>query len=247
MKRFVITAATLGALASSAAAQQPPQVTPSGTILNLSVDAQVKRAPDVALFSAGVTTQAPTAQTAMADNARRMSAVVAALGKAGIADRDIQTRGVNLSPQYVYPSRRDPAAEQEPPRIVGYQASNIVQVRLRKLGEMGRIMDVLVAEGANQIQGPHFMLDDPEPALDEARAEALQKARARAELYARTAGLRVTRIVSINEQGGYAPPPPPPMPYGRGAVALAAAPATPVAPGEVTAGVNLSVQFALDR
>jgi uncharacterized protein YggE len=111
---------------------------------------------------------------------------------------------------------------------------------------MGRIIDLLVSAGANQVDGPSFMLDQPKTALDEARTEAVQEARSRAELYARAAGLRVSRILSITEGGGYYPV----LPFvvmGRSAGVPAAPPPppSPVAPGELTLGVNVSVQFAL--
>ena len=135
----------------------------------------------------------------------------------------------------------------EPPRIIGYEARNNVQVRVRKLGEMGRIIDTLVSAGANQVDGPSFTLDDPKSALDEARVAAVKDARSRAELYARAAGLRISRTISISEGGGYYPvqpimvtgrmagaPPPPPPP-------------SPVAPGELTLGATVSVQFALTK
>jgi uncharacterized protein YggE len=141
-----------------------------------------------------------------------------------------------------------PPAEPAAPRIIGYEARNAVQIRVRKLNDMGRIIDTLVSAGANQVDGPSFTLDDPEAALNEARTAAMRRARERAELYARAAGLRVSRIVSISEGGGYYPvqdvivtgrtagfaPPPPPPP-------------TPVAPGELALGISLSVQFALER
>src|SRR3546814_12995132 len=83
----------------------------------------------------------------MQQNATRMTTVVAALRKAGVADRDIQTSSLNLNPQYRY-------QENQPPQLVGYQASNTVQVTVRRIAESGRIVDMLVASGSNQISGP---------------------------------------------------------------------------------------------
>lgn len=246
------------ALATPALAQPvmpAPVIKPDETLLNLSAEALVRRAPDLANFSAGVVTQAKTAGEALTANARRMDAVIAALKRAGIADRDIQTASLNLQPQYHYPQRepRMPAgagrpAEPQAPRIIGYEARNSVQVRVRKLGEMGRVIDALVAAGANQVDGPSFMLENQDAALDEARTEAVKKARARAELYARAAGLRVGRVLSISEGGAYYPQPV----MMREAIAVTAAnapppPPSPVAPGELQLGVTLSVQFALER
>lgn len=250
MKLNILCLAMLAPAAAFAQASPTVNLGPDATLLSLSVSEQVERAPDLALFNAGVTTQAATASEAMSQNATRMAGVVAALKRAGIADRDVQTAGINLQPQYSYPTRErvpvDGQTVERPPRIIGYQASNTVNVRVRKLGDMGRVIDALVGQGANQVNGPQFSLADPAEAMDEARRKAVASARARADLYARAAGLRVARIVSISEGGGYfqpmevmvtgarvasAPPPPP----------------TPVAIGEVSTGVGISVQFALER
>ena len=117
-----------------------------------------------------------------------MQRVLAALKHAGVADRDIQTSNVSLNPEYRYP-------ENQSPQLVGYTASNNVTVRFRDIRSSGRILDALVAEGANQINGPSLTVDKPETALDEARAKAIAIGRARAELYARSMGMRVVRVV----------------------------------------------------
>ncbi len=113
---------------------------------------------------------------------------------------------------------------------------------------MGKIIDTLASVGANEINGPSFTLDEQQAALDEARTEAIANGQRRAELYARATGMRVARLLSVTESGGYypvqeifvtarsgsamAPPPPPPA---------------PVSPGELTLGVNVSMQFELAR
>jgi uncharacterized protein YggE len=171
----------------------------------------------------------------MSDNARRMSAAVAALKKAGVADRDIQTSSLNLNPQYRY-------GENMPPVITGYQASNQVSVRFREIKRAGTILDTLVAVGANQINGPSFGIDKPEAALDEARTAAIAKARARADLYARAAGLSVKRILTISEAGGYSPPPPPMVMMRSMEKAQAD---TAIEAGEQRLAVSVTVSFEL--
>jgi uncharacterized protein YggE len=226
-------------LAAPVAAQEAPGrvAAITGTRLDILAEGSVSRAPDVALISAGVVTQAATAAAAMSENASRMAATVAALKRAGVADKDIQTSSISLSPQYRY-------IENRPPVITGYQASNQVNVRFREIKRAGGILDALVAVGANQINGPNFMVDEPEDALDEARTVAIAKARARAELYARAAGLRVKRILTISEGGGYAPPPPPvPMLQAR---AEKSAADTSIEPGEQRLSVSVSVSFELE-
>ncbi len=217
---------------------QPPAVaTPALTTLVLAMEGRVTRTPDVAELSGGVVTLAPTAAAAMADNGRAMNRVVAAIRKAGIADRDIQTQGVGLQPQYRYDNN-------SPPVLTGYQATNTVAFRVRKVGDTGTLLDALVGAGANQITGPNFTIADSAGALDEARAQAVAAARARAVLYAKAAGLRVRRIASISETGAVEPGPRP-MLMARG-IAADAASTAPIVPGEVALVVNVAIAFELE-
>ncbi len=205
------------------------------TELLVSARGSVARPPDLAQISGGVVSTAPTAAGAMAANASSMAAVIAAVRKAGVAERDIQTSGLSLQPQYRY-------ANNQPRVLTGYQASNSVNLRLRDLPGVGRLLDTLVAAGANSIDGPSFSLDKPEAALDEARTAAIGIARARAALYAKAAGLQVIRIAAISEAGTELPDRPRPMMAMR---AEAMADSTPVAPGEVDLGVTVTVRFEL--
>jgi hypothetical protein len=224
-------------LAPAAAQPAPAGIILDGTRLDVVATGEVTRVPDVARITAGVVTVAPTATAALAQNATRMASVRAALKRAGIADRDIQTSAINLYPDY----RQD--AQGNNPQIVGYRASNEVSVRFRDIANTGRILDALVAQGANQINGPMLSIDKPEAALDEARTQALANARSRAELYARALGKRVGRILSISEAGAnYAPP----VIMMRQAARGAAADSTSVDPGEQSVTVSLSVSFELE-
>lgn len=208
-----------------------------GTLLSVSASADVKHAPDVATVSAGVVTQAADANSAMRANADQMQKVMAAIRAAGIADKDIQTSGVSLNPNYKY-------AENQAPTITGYQASNSVNLKVRDLARLGKVLDALVASGANQVNGPTFEIDQPDAVQDQARREALAKAQARAAMYAKTLGLQVRRIVSISEGGGFAPPVP--MPMVRMA-AMAKDAGTEIAPGENTVSASIDVVFELGK
>lgn len=219
--------------ATPALAQAAPDLHITGTRLDISASGESHRVPDVATISAGVVTQAPTAAKALAANATRMTATIAALKAAGVEARDIQTQSIRLSPQYRYDNN-------QPPVLTGYQANNSVSVRLRALDRAGNVLDALVAAGANEINGPSFGVDKPDAALDEARVEALAKARARAELYAKAAGLRVTRIAQISESENISQPIRP-MAF----MARAKSDSTPVEAGETTLGVTLQVTFEL--
>lgn len=238
----LLSAASLP-VAAQAQAAPPPVVAAGNTLLTVSASGRSARAPDLAVFTAGVASTGKTAGEALAANSADMNRVIAALKRAGIADRDIQTSNLNLNPVYEqHQPRSNQSVVQQQPKIIGYQVSNNVTVRQRNLEEFGRVIDTLVSAGANQVNGPDFQVDKPDPALDEARIEAVGKARARADLYARAAGLKVVRIVSISETGGYAPP----MPMYRVQMADEAAPA-PVAAGEVALNANVTVQFELGR
>ena len=212
----------------------PPPQASDATLLNISAQAEARRVPDVATLSAGVVTQAVDGNTAMRENAVQMDKVMAAIKAAGIAERDIQTSGINLSPQYRY-------AENEAPKITGYQASNTVSLKVRDITKLGKVLDSLAAQGANQINGPSFEIDQPEPVYDEARLAALKKAQARAETYAKALGLRVRRIVSISESNGGGFRPMPMMAMARGKAEMD----TAVAPGETTLSVSLDVVFEM--
>lgn len=240
MKSLKIALAVAAILtATSALAQQtPPQ--PAPATLTLSAEAEVQAAPDIADIGAGVVTQAAEAQAALAANSAQMTRVVAALRKAGIAERDIQTTGLNLQPQYRY-------EQNQPPMLTGFQAANRVQIMLRDLKGSGKVIDTLVAEGANQIDGPNFRVAAPEPLIDRARAEAVRKARTRADLYAQAAGLKVKRIASITE--GLQQRPPMPMPRMASADSIEVSGsrmAPPVAPGEVGLVATVTMTFDLE-
>ena len=224
---------------SASAQPVPTTAVPSdGTLLSVSANAEARRTPDIANVSTGVVTRAPDANGAMRANAEQMAKVVAAIKAAGVAERDIQTSGVNLNPDYRY-------AENQPPVITGYQASNTVNITVRDISRLGKLLDALVATGANQINGPTFDVDDKDSAYDEARRSAIAKAQARAEMYAKALGQRVRRIVSISEGGGFGMPQPMPMMAMAKAERMQAD--TPIAPGENVLGVNLDVVFELGR
>ena len=234
MAALMLGAATLPAAAEAQQASITQSI--AGTRLDISATGDVTRVPDIAIITAGVVTRAATARSALQQAATRMDRVIAALKRAGVEDRDIQTSNINLNPEYTY-------ANNQPPKLNGYTASNQLTIRFRDIANSGTILDALVAEGANQINGPSLTIDKPELALDEARTRAAAAGRARAELYARSLGLRVARLVAVSESGGYAPPPPmPPM------VMMAErsqAADTKIVPGEQKLSITLSMTYEL--
>lgn len=185
--------------AAPAAAQVPEMARLTGTRLDVTASGEVSRIPDIVRIEAGVHTEAPNAAEAMRQNQERMGRVRAALTRAGIADRDTQTSSFELEAVY----RTGAYSRQE---LVGYRASNQLFIRLRDPSSSGRVMDALVAEGVNDIQGPILGFENVETSLDQARALAIAAARARADLYARGLGMRVRRAVYVSEDAGnYAP------------------------------------------
>jgi len=238
MRSTLLGALVLGsAMLPSVAGAQQATITQAiaGTRLDVNASGEVTRVPDLAIISAGVVTKAATAGSALQQAANRMQRVRAALKAAGIEERDIQTSNISLNPEYRY-------VNNQPPQLTGYSASNQVSVRFRDIANAGKILDALVKEGANQINGPTLTIEKPEAVLDEARARAIAIGRARAELYARSLGLRVVRVVAVSESGGSYPVPPP-MPVMMEARAAGAD--TKIDPGEQKLQVNLAMTFEL--
>lgn len=205
------------------------------TTVDVTATVEVKAAPDVAQISAGVITTAPTAAAAMKDNAAQMTKVFSALKDAGIAEKDIQTAGINVNAQYAYQDGRAP-------RVTGYQASNTVSVTLRNLDAAGKTLDTLVTAGANNINGPSFSVENPEDLLDKARADAVRKAQKRADLLANAAGLKVKRLITLSENTQEFTPQPRMM---MKAMAMEAAASTPVSPGQVGLSATVRAQYEL--
>jgi uncharacterized protein len=241
MHKVTMIAAMLAgaALVAPAAAAQTMAAAPGGsqgTRLDIVATGEVTRVPNVALITTGVVTKAATATAAIGDNAERMTKVRAALRRAGIADRDIQTSSVRLNPDYRYDNG-------QPPVLTGYQASNSLSVRFRDVRRSGTILDALVAQGANQIDGPTLTVDKPEAALDDARVAAIATGRARADLYARALGMRVIRLISVSEGGAEQPRPMPMM--SEVVVTGSRVKQTEIDPGEQKIATSVSMSFEL--
>lgn len=240
MRLSPVTAAAaalaVSALPLAAAAQQHPEHAAhmEGTLLSISAEGSAEARPDMATINLGVTTDGQTAQAALAENSRRMTALTQALRRSGVAERDIQTANVSVNPQYQY-------IENQPPRVIGYQASNTVVAEVRNVDNVGRVIDAAVAAGGNTVNGISFGHQDPDAQLDAARRDAIAEARRRAELYAQGFNLHIQRVVAISEGGGYAPP----VPMMMRTMAAEAAPPPPIAPGEIETRVSVNVTYEL--
>jgi uncharacterized protein len=232
MKRRIAVSAAIAAtlLAAPALAQTalPPMITVSG-------EATVSVAPDQAQIEAGVASEAKTAREASEANNAAMSKVLLALKGAGIAEKDYQTSRLSLQPQYA-PNRSGPSP------VVGYRASNRVTVRVRDVARLASVIDVVVNAGANDIGGINFMVSNASKLLDEARERAVADARRKAEIYARAAGVTLGAPLSISEEGA-----PGPVLYRAKVASAGMAVSAPVAQGEETLQVNVSVSWAIKQ
>jgi uncharacterized protein YggE len=187
----------------------------------------------MAQVSAGVTSNAVTAAQALAANSSRMKNVFAALEKMGVPEKNIQTSGFSVSPQYTNGDNNNAR------RLTGYQVSNEISVRLDDVDKLGTALDALVTAGANQMNGISFSIQNPAPVLEKARIQAIADARARAETYARAAGVSLGPILSIGEGGGDVP-----RPMYR-VMAMAADRSVPVAAGEQSVTADVSVVWEI--
>jgi uncharacterized protein YggE len=222
---LVIVACALAAplIAPGAAHAIDRQITVTG-------DATISVAPDTAMIRLGVTSQSKTAREASDANAKQMTTVLAAIKDAGIAGRDVQTSRLSLQPQY---DQSKPGAA----RLLGFQVTNQVTVRIREIDKLPSILDHAIAAGANEMSGIEFIVSEQSKLLDQARDDAVADARRKAELYAKAAGVKLGNVVSIIEEGS-APPPRPVMQAMR-------AGAVPVAPGEQMLRAGVTVSFEL--
>jgi uncharacterized protein len=224
---LMLTASLALPLPALAEGAMPPMITVTGT-------GTVEAVPDIATLSIGVTTQGETAAEALTANSTALDAVMARLTAAGIEARDMQTSNLSLNPNWTGYDSSSVAGQ----TIAGYVASNMLTIRVRALDGLGAVLDAAVADGANTLNGVTFGLADPEPALNEARQEAVADARARAELLAAAAGVKLGRVLSISE--GSAPMDPVPM-----FRAEASAAPVPVAGGELGLSANVTILYQI--
>ena len=205
----------------------------------VSGDGEATAAPDMATLTIGVQTEAKTAAEALSQNAARMDAAIKKLKQRGVDEKDIQTSGLSVSPQYDYDSSR-PRSE---PRITGYMASNNVVVKLRKLDKAGSIIDDAISGGANSMSGLSFGFADLSPLLKEARRNAVKDARERAELYADAAGVKLGPVLRISDTFDVQPGP---MPYAEVAAMDAKVASTPVSVGESSISARVTVVYGIE-
>jgi uncharacterized protein len=219
-------------LASGAMAEQPA---PAVSTIRVTGNASIPAKPDRAEIDLGVVTQSAEASAAAGENAEHVQAVLGALHKTLGERADIKTAGYGLSPNF----RTQPSGE---PTLSGYTAINTVRVTLDDLAKTGAVIDAATRAGANRIQDIRFTLRDPETVRVQALRQAATQARAEAEVLASALGVKILRVLSV-EEAGTPFRPIHPMPLATARVAAAAA-STPVEAGtlDVSASVTLTVE-----
>ena len=243
MKRLAIALIASTALAVPAQAAQV-QIAAQNPVIELSVFEQIEVEPDTATVWTGVQSDADTAVEALRRNSAEMERLVALIRALDIPARDIQTSRISLNPRYDYNHRGD-----QPPRFLGYRASNQVTVKLRDLDRVGEVLDAMVEAGATNINGPNFSIEDDEAAKAQARTNALERGRAQAEEYARLAGYSGVRLLQVAEaiRGSSGPMAQDEAIVVTGSRMANAAPPPPVAPGVVATGVGIALTYEMTR
>lgn len=205
-------------------------------------EGEVAIAPDMAIVTLSVLREAETAREAMDENNKAAAAVIAAMKEAGIEARDLQTSGLQISPRYVYP--KDDNGESQP-RIVAYQVTNNLTVRVRDISKVGEIVDRSVTLGVNQGGGVAFTNDDPSAARTEARRRAVEDAVSRANTLAQAAGVALGPVIELSEQSLSMPPMP--MASARAYRMEVQSDAVPMEAGESVYRVQVNAIFELQQ
>ncbi|HKQ94963.1 MAG TPA: SIMPL domain-containing protein [Aestuariivirgaceae bacterium] len=229
---LILAACLAGGVPALAQAPDKPPRT-----LTLTGTGEMRARPDTAVVTLGVMSRADTARQALTANNAAMTAILASLEGAGIAAKDIQTSNFSVNPVYDYDNSGG-----KPPRITGYDVSNQLVVTVRKLADLGSILDEAVSKGSNQIYGISFTIDDPDSLEDEARKSAVQDATRKAKLYAEAAGVTLDSILSISEQ---VTRPPQPVYMKAQRMEAAADASVPVAEGEQSVSIDVAMTWTI--
>jgi len=226
----------------------------STPLVRVNISESLRTPPDEASITVGTQAKASTATAAVAANKVKTEKLLATIRAAGIRERDIQTQGIQLQPDYRWDNVPGGQGHQT---LIGYVASNSVQIKTRNIDKLTTLLDALTTAGADTVYGPNFAISDPAPLRREARIRAMARGQAEATEYARSNGFSSVRLLSVEEGTSYrgtdvivsgsrispvaAPPPPPPPPAperdGGGIVA----------PGQLETGVTLNLLYRMER
>lgn len=242
MKKTALALAAL-ALAAPLSAQPPQPADPVVPVLSVQGSGSSRVDPDEATVRLGVLVQAPTAQAAMQQVNQTANAILAAVRKLGVADKDIQTSELNLNPVYGQEMPPERGGAPREPRIVGYQASNVVSIRLTKMDQVGPVVDAGLAAGANRLDGVAFGLQNDEAARADALSRAATAARAKAAALAKALNVRLAGIVEVVEGGVTLFTP---MRSSRMAMEAMATADTAVSAGQVGVDASLTLRYRIE-
>ncbi|RUM16079.1 SIMPL domain-containing protein [Rhizobium fabae] len=242
LSKTIVMTALLALPLAAAAPVSAQEAKPREPVISVTGDGESAVAPDMAVVNLAVVKQAKTAREALDENNKAMNEVLKALKDGGIAERDLQTSGFSIQPQYNYPQPTDGQPAQ--PQLIGYQTINSVTVRLRDLSKLGQVIDQSVTLGINQGGDIQFTNDKPEAALETARKNAVADAVKKAKTLSEAAGVKLGRIIEINENV----PRPLPQPVYRATMMKEASDgAVPVQGGENNYNVSVTVTFAIGQ
>ncbi len=232
-KSFAVALGILTVLAMAPAQAEESKILRSITI---SGHGEVRAVPDIAVVSVGVTTQASTARDALDGNTKTMQALLETLKKAGLESRDMTTSNFSVGPRLDYGNNNG-----QPPKVVGYDVNNMLTITVRKIDDLGDLLDLAVSTGSNTINGIGFNISKPDTLLTDARIAAVKDARKKAETYASAGGFKLGNVVSITEGTAYQPP----ITYTAKAERSEASDAVPIAQGEQALSVDVSMTFEI--
>ncbi|CAN7478130.1 SIMPL domain-containing protein [Rhizobium leguminosarum] len=240
--RTVLMTALLALPLAAAAPALAQEMKPREPVISVTGDGESSIAPDMAVVNLAVVKQAKTAREALDENNKAMNDVLTALKSGGIAERDLQTSGFSIQPQYNYPQPVD--GQQQQPQLIGYQTINSITVKLRDLAKLGAVIDQSVSLGINQGGDIQFTNDKPDAVIDEARKNAVASAVKKAKTLSEAAGVKLGRILEINENVPRAMPQPA---YRATMMKEASDAAVPVQGGENNYNVSVTVTFAIEQ
>jgi uncharacterized protein YggE len=222
-------------------------------LIRVNIAESLRTPPDEASMTVGTQAKAPTATAAVAANKSKTEKLLATIRAAGIRERDIQTQGIQLQPDYRWDNVPNGQGRQT---LVGYIASNSVQIKTRNIDSLTSLLDALTTAGADTVYGPNFGISDPSPLRKEARVRAMARGKDEATEYARNNGYHSVRLLSVEEGSSYrgsdvivtgsrvispmAPPPPPPPAAERDGGGI-------VAPGQLETSVSLNLLYRMER
>lgn len=208
----------------------------TGNTVSFSGEGKVVATPDIAVIDLTILTEGKTSKDAQDQNSEKSNSLTKYLKGQGIDEKDIKTTGYNIYPQYSYPVN-------EQPRISGYQVNQSIQIKVRDLDNVNKVLDGVVTAGVNQINNLQLTIDDPDALLAQAREEAIKSAKEKASSLKSQLGISLGRVVNFSESTNGQVPGPILYKDGGGYGGGGGAPSVPVGQNEVVVNVVITYQI----